>query len=249
MILFDFKNDVIQPLLDRPEVISSLIICIAIAIICIIVKIKSKSVDPLKKPKGIMLIAEMAVEYCDNFVGKNMGKIFIDKFSPYIGFCFSFVILAFTIGLLGLPSPMTYFIVPLCLALFTFVLIHYISIKYTKLSYFKRYTDPIFLFLPINLISMWAPLISMSFRMFGNAVAGFVLMKLIYGVFQILSEMLFGGMHLPIAAIVTPFLHMYFDLFSAFIQALVFVSINMLFIANEVPDEIDVNNLENVHLS
>lgn len=225
------------------EMISSMVCFLIILVLALIINFKAKRADPLKKPKGILLLAEIGVEKCDAFVSTNMGIIFKKRLSPYIGFVFMYILLAFIIGLLGFSSPMTYYIVPLSLALMTFLLIHITSIKYTKASYFKRYISPFPVFLPINLLSMWAPLLSLSFRLFGNACAGWVLMSLIYGVFQMISEAIFAGLSLPIAAIVTPFLHAYFDVFSGFIQTLIFAYLSMLLIAAEVPDGIDVNDL------
>ena len=90
-----------------------------------------------------------------------------------------FMFISFTIGITGLPTPMNNLAVPLSLALVTFILIHYTSVRYTKWHYFKRFVDPIPLFLPMNLMSMWAPLLSMTLRMFGNAIVGWVLISLI----------------------------------------------------------------------
>lgn len=242
LYLFSFKNDFLDKI--PAEIYASLVVFLVIFIFSVIVKIKSRKVDPLKKPKGIMLVAEMLVEKCDNLVQNTMGKIFVKKMSPYIGFCCAYIFLAFTISLFGFSSPMTYYIVPFIFALVTFLLIHIISIYYTRWGYFKRYISPVPFFLPINLISMWAPLISLSFRLFGNACAGWVLMQLIYGVFQMVSEFLFGGLTLPIAVLVTPLFHAYFDLFSALIQTAIFVLLTMLMIQQEVPENIDVNALE-----
>ena len=226
-------------------IIASLVVCLIIAVISIIVCIQAKKQDPLKKSSGLLLLAEMAVEYCDNFVKENMGQAFVNKLGPYAGFCFAYVFLGFTIGLFGFATPMTYYIVPLGLAIGSFLLIHITAIRYQKWGYFERFVSPFPVFLPINLISMWAPLISLSFRMFGNACSGMVLMTLVYGVFQMLSEMIFGGLTLPIAAVVAPFLHAYFDLFSAFVQTAIFAILSMLFAASEVPNKIDLNYFEN----
>ena len=90
-----------------------------------------------------------------------------------------YLFIAFIFGLTGLPSPVTYMAVPLSLGLTTFILIHVTSIRYTKWKYFKRYIDPIPIFLPINLISMWAPLLSLTLRLFGNAIAGWALLTIV----------------------------------------------------------------------
>ena len=67
-----FSNDIFPS-----ELIVSLIIMAILAIFCFIVYFKSKRVDPLKKPKGIMLVAEMYVSFIDKLIKENMGKQFL----------------------------------------------------------------------------------------------------------------------------------------------------------------------------
>lgn len=236
MIFISLPQSTIQGL--PGEIYTSLIICVILAIFCLVVKIKSYKVDPLARPKGIMLLAEMAVQFVDDMVKKNMGKQFL-WMAPYFGFVCAYLFLSFTSGLFGLPSPVGYYMIPLSFALITFLTIHITSAVYTKHKYFKRYLEPFFFFLPINLISMWAPLLSLSLRMFGNALAGWILMSLVYNACFELSMSLVG-IPLPIASVITPFLHAYFDVFSGFIQTTVFTVLSMLLIASEVPDEMRV---------
>ena len=128
--------------LDIPgEVISSLIVMLIIAILAIIVAIQAHFQDPLKKPKGLLLIAEISVKYFDNFVKDLTGNA-LPNFGGFIMGVACYLFLAFIFGLTGLPSPVTYMAVPLSLGLTTFLLIHLISAKYTKWGYFKRYVDP-----------------------------------------------------------------------------------------------------------
>lgn len=216
------------------EVYSSIIIVLLCVTFFFIVFLKARKIDPLKKPKGIMLVAEIAVDKIESLVVSNMGEKF-RNFSGYMLAVVAYVFMCFTIGLLGLPSPMTYYMVPLSIALCTFVLIHATSIKYTKWGYFNRYLSPLPVFLPINLLSMWAPLISLSFRLFGNAISGWVLMTIAYEALKELSNAITG---LPYFAspFVAPLLHAYFDIFSGYIQTLVFSSLTMMFILQEVPD-------------
>ena len=148
------------------------------------------------------------------------------KFKGYGGFIMAiavYLFISFIFGLTGLPSPVTNLAVPLSLALVTFILIHYTSIRFTHFRYFKRYVEPFAVFLPINLLSMWAPLLSMTLRMFGNAIVGWVLISLINASLESLSSLLFGFMGSGVSSIwfvpiVTPVLHAYFDLFSGFVQ-------------------------------
>lgn len=230
------------------EVISSLLVMLIILIFALLIFFKARKADPLKKPKGILLIAEMGVDTFDGLVDDMMGPHF-NGFGGYIMAIALYLFLAFIFGLTGLPAPMTNLAVPLSLALCTFVLIHVTSAKYTGFKYFKRYIDPFPMFLPINLISMWAPLLSLSLRLFGNAIAGWVLMSIVYSALGELSSMIFsfidsGVNSLFIAPIVTPILHAYFDLFSGFIQTTVFIFLTMIFIGQELPEDIDERKLK-----
>lgn len=227
------------------EVFSSLIVVGIEIILFLIVGIMAHFHDPLKKSKGLLLLAEIGVEFFDHMVEDLMGP----RFKGFGGFVMAIAIylfLAFIFGLTGLPSPMTYIAVPLSLGLVTFVLIHATSIRYTKWKYFKRYVEPVPFFLPINLISMWAPLLSLSLRLFGNAIAGWTLMSMVYFALQGLSASIFSALEsagpvminqIFLAPIPAAILHLYFDLFSAFIQTTVFISLTMIFVGQEAPED------------
>ena len=165
--------------MDIPgEVISSLIVILIILILSIIIAIQAHFQDPLKKPKGLLLLAEIGVKFFDDFAGELVGGA-LPNFGGFVMGVAVYLFLAFIFGLTGLPSPVTYMAVPLSLGLTTFLLIHFTSMRFTKWRYFKRYVDPFPVFLPINLISMWAPLLSLTLRLFGNAVAGWVLLTIV----------------------------------------------------------------------
>ena len=227
------------------EVLSSLLVILIEITLFVIIGIMAHFHDPLKKPKGLLLIGEYGVEFFDGLVEGLMGP----KFRGFGGYAMAisiYVFLAFIFGLTGLPSPMTYLAIPLSLGLSTFVMIHATSVKFTKWRYFKRYIEPVPLFLPINLISMWAPLLSLSLRLFGNALAGWTIMTLVYQALEDLSAQLFSSIgnlgsvevsKVFLAPIPAGILHLYFDLFSAFIQTTVFISLTCLFIGQEAPED------------
>lgn len=229
------------------EVISSLIVMGIEVVLFIIIGIMASVHDPLKKPKGLLLIGEIGVNFFDNLAQDLMGP----KFKGFGGFVMAiavYLFLAFIFGLTGLPSPMTYIAVPLSLGLTTFVLIHSYSVKFTKWKYFKRYIEPIPLFLPVNLISMWAPLLSLSLRLFGNAIAGWTIMSMVYYALENASSALFSALQTTgpvqwnavfLAPIPAGILHLYFDLFSGFIQTTVFIFLTMLFVGQEAPEDME----------
>jgi F-type H+-transporting ATPase subunit a len=221
------------------ETYTSLMVMILIGIFSLIVYVKSKRVDPLAKPKGILLIAEWLVATIQSLLQRNMGKRF-RHLEAYFLTLMIYVFISFLFGLTGLPSPISYYMNTFAIVLTSFVLIHYTALKTNGWKYFKRFIEPFPIFLPINIFSVWTPLVSMSFRIFGNILAGIILMTLVYGLMGSISTAIFsflpaGLNSIFFAPFVTPWLHLYFDLFSAFIQTLVFISLSMLLIAQEGP--------------
>ena len=227
------------------ETISSLIVMGILVLLSFYIAIRARFADPLKKPKGILFLAEVGVNFFDNLVESLMGK----RYRNFGGFmmavaCYLFV--AFIFGLTGLPSPIVYLATPLSLGLIAFVAIHINAMRFNKFKYFKRFIEPVPVFLPVNLISMWAPLLSLTMRLFGNALAGWTLMTLVYSAFNNIggvvidfvnnSQLHFGSF---IAPFITPVLHAYFDLFSGLIQTCVFMFLTMIFVANEGPEDDD----------
>ena len=234
---------------DLPgEVISSLIVMGIIVILAIIVGIWASCQNPLRKPRGLLLLAEIGVKYFDNFSAELVGPA-VPNFGGFLMGVAVYLFLSFIFGLTGLPSPVTYMAVPLSLGLTTFLLIHFTSARFTKWRYFKRYVDPIPVFLPINLISMWAPLLSLTLRLFGNAVAGWALLTIVEYALRDLSATIFSAMasgwnEIFLAPIPLAFLHAYFDLFSGFIQTFVFILLTTIFIGQEIPEEITLSTME-----
>jgi F-type H+-transporting ATPase subunit a len=227
-------------LLSLPaETYTSIIVMAMLSVFAFVIYFKSKKVDPLAKPKGIMLIAEWLVVTIQNLLKQNMGRHFRYLESYFLALML-YIFFGFLFGLTGLPSPLSYYLNTFTIVLTAFVLIHVTAIKTNGWKYFKRFVEPFVVFLPINIFTVWTPLISMSFRIFGNILAGIILMTLLYGFLGSLSSAIFsflpaGLNQIFLAPLVAPWLHLYFDLFSAFIQTLVFISLSMLLIAQEGP--------------
>ena len=223
------------------ETYTSLMVLMIISIFSFIIYSKSKEIDPLEKPKGIMLIAEWLVSTIQRLLATNMGSYF-RYLEPYFLTVMLYIFIGFIFGLTGLPSPISYYLNTFTIVLTAFVLIHFHALKTNGFKYFKRFIEPFVVFLPINVVTVWTPLVSMSFRIFGNILAGIILMTLLYGFLGYLSSVVFsflpaGINSIFIAPFIAPWLHLYFDLFSAFIQTIVFISLAMLLIAQEGPSK------------
>lgn len=226
------------------EVILSLIVMGIIALLSFVIYFAFRKADPLKPDRGFVMIVETLVEKLENFTEEMMGKKW-RSFAGYILGLGAYLAFSFLVSLMGFPGPFTYLGNTVSIALCTFLLIHITAIRKNKLRYFKRYVDPIPVLLPVNLLSMWSPLLSLSLRLFGNALAGYTLMTIVYYFLGMLSDAIFGsfvvsGMSsILLPPLITPVLHAYFDVFSGAIQTLIFVMLTMMFISQEDPDEGD----------
>ena len=238
MILTSSFLDIIKNyFLDLPmEIIVSLAIMVVIAIFSIVIGNKMKKADPLAKQTTGVFIGEFIVGGVVNYAEGLMGKRY-KNYYHYFVLVAMYLPLAFLSGLLNLPSPITYFAVPLTFGIIKFGLIHGTSIKYTKWRYFERFVSPTWLLLPINILTTPMTIVSLSARLFGNALSGTIIMSLIYWATGVAAEALTGSVFNFFGPIIAPVFHAYFDFFGAFVQTLVFLSLTCLFIAAEGPEE------------
>ena len=212
-----------------------------IVLLSIVIFFVFRKLDPTKPEKGFALIMVMLVEKIDGMVDDLMGKKY-KGFGGYILGLATYIALSFLVSLIGFPGPLTNLGNAFSLGLCTFILIHANAVKANRWGYFKRYVDPIPVLLPINLLSMWAPLLSISLRIFGNALSGFTLMAIIYWALGFISHAMFGGIilgglsYIILPPFITPILHAYFDVFSGGIQTLIFIMLTMIQVAQEDPE-------------
>ena len=207
-------------------VITTWIIMGVLIIFAVIVRIKVNRFNDV--PKGFQNVIELLVEAFDNYL-KNITGEKLSFLGYWFFTVFAFILISNISGLVfvGLLRPPTAdWSMVFALALVTFFLIHIMALKYRGREYLKSFAKPYymaFLFLPINIISELAKPISLSFRIFGNILSGVVIIALIYNVTPF-----FARIGLPIV------LHGYFDLFAGILQAYIFVTIGLTFIANAV---------------
>lgn len=182
-----------------------------------------------KIPKGKQAIAEKFVLMIDGLVEQNMGSSF-RSYAPYIATLMFSSVFGSLASLVTLRSVTADLNTTLGWALMTFVLITYTKIKYHGLGgYLKGFTEPIVIMAPLNLLSEIATPISMSFRHFGNIAGGLVITTLLMSALSALST----ALHLPIPLFqigIPGVTSLYFDLFSACIQAFIFSMLTMAYV-------------------
>jgi len=150
-------------------------------------------------------VAEMGYNAIVNFVRGNMGTEF-DRYIPLVCTIFVTSVISNLISLLGIWSPTADLMTELAWGLVVFVLITYHKIKSSGLKgYLRGFLDPIFILLPINIMSECFTPVSMACRHFGNILSGTVISTLIYAALTAANNALFGalGSSLVVAIIVT----------------------------------------------
>ena len=197
-----------------------------------------------KRPGKFQVVVEKLVTMLYDLVEGTMGKHNL-KFAPYIGTLFLCSIFGTLIGMTQVFRSTTADLsVTVAWALVTSVMVWYNNIKnYGFKSWLKGFTEPIVVMTPMNIVSEIAQPVSMAFRHFGNVAGGSVLTALIYAALSSLSTLVFGWLPEAILACLPPVftagipavLSIYFDLFSGFVQALVFSLLTMVYVGSAIP--------------
>lgn len=223
----------------QKSVFSIVIITILIAILLVYVNHKLKTFDPLSKPTGIVLLVMTGTKMLDSLVVEKTNEKIASKLTPYLMSVIVYVFLSNIAGLFNLECPTCNFSVTLALALITVVLIEVYSFTSRGfVGYLKSWFEPLAPFVVMNVLSRLSTILSLSLRLFGNILAGTVLMSVIYQMLGNISSMipLIGKLNV-VGIVVAPVLHFYFDLFSGAMQAFIFVVLSASFIGKELPSK------------
>jgi len=163
-------------------------------------------------PKGLQNVTEAMIEAFDGFVKNSAGEKQMWLGNWYF-MSFAFLLLSNIGGLLWLRNPTADWTMTFAFAFVTFILIEYMNIKTRGRKFFLSMLNP------LDLIGELARPVSLSFRLFGNILAGMILMTLLYTVTPVFLRVL-----VPIP------LHFFFDLFAGGLQAFVFCVLSLSFI-------------------
>ena len=197
-----------------------------------------------KRPGKVQVVLEKLVTMLYGLVRDTMGEHNM-KFAPYIGTLFLSSIIGTLIGMTQIiPSATGDLSVTLAWALVTTGMVWYNNIKnFGFKAWLKGFTEPIVVMTPMNIVSEIAQPISLAFRHFGNVAGGGVLTALIYAALGGLSHTVFVWLPETLLGLIPPifqvgipaFLSIYFDLFSGFVQALVFSLLTMVYVGGACP--------------
>lgn len=184
-----------------------------------------------KEPRGLQIIVETLVSTVNNLTKQNMGERNL-VFAPFVGTLLLFIGISNIIGLLGFRPPTGDLNTTMCLSITTFVLTQFFGVKRKGIvNYSKGFLQPMPFLLPLNIIGELANPVSLGFRLFGNIVAGIIIMSLLYGALGGFTEMLLGITVPLFQAGVPAVLHIYFDMFAGLLQSFIFTMLTMVFIS------------------
>lgn len=195
-----------------------------LAILGIVVRIKSNNWSATGRPTGLQNFIEMCVSGFESFFRTSASPKLM-YLAPWFFSLFTFLIVSNMIGITGLRPPTADWGMTFPLAASSFVLFQYAGFRYRPKNYVKGWLSPTPVFLPINLMGECARPVALSFRLFGNVLGGVVLLSLLYGIAPMVVRFIFPS-----------FLHIYFDIAAGLLQAFIFTVLSLTFVGLAAED-------------
>lgn len=196
-----------------------LCLCILFAIFFIYAGKKIEKADPTKASTGVVYVCEEMLNLVLYVIKGNLRET-TKRYLPLFGTLILMMCVSNLIGLLGLQNPTSNVSFNATLAVTAWLWVQGSAIRRAGLfNRLKEMTEPMALLTPLNVIGEFALPISLTMRLFGNILAGSIITMLVYTLLKFLMP--FG----VIGLIFTPFLHMYFDIFSGVIQTYIFFTL------------------------
>jgi F-type H+-transporting ATPase subunit a len=199
-------------------------------------------------PEGKQNFVETIVEFVNNMTKDAIGHHW-RHFAPYIGTVLLFLAVSNIISVFNIipsaedlhkmthleifehmPSlllkpPTKDINVPASLAIMSVLLMLFAGIRFkTMKGWLRNFIEPVPFVLPFKILEYGIIPLSLCLRLFGNILAGYMIMELVYvGIKQFLP-----------AAFAPGLLSIYFDLFDGLLQAYVFVFLTSLYVGEAV---------------
>ncbi len=158
-----------------------------------------------------------------------------EPYTPFFAIVFIFILTCNLIGLVpGFESPTAVSIVPLGCAICAFLYYHTQGFKHAGLKYLLHFFGPpmegmpiwariplAMLMLPIELVSNFARLLSLTVRLWANIFAGDLITLVFFSMIPILVPVIFIGLHIVVSIL----------------QAYVFMLLTIIYVSGAVTEE------------
>ncbi|WP_330463132.1 F0F1 ATP synthase subunit A [Metamycoplasma gateae] len=192
-------------------------------VLSILIYIAVKKQKANKAPSAAVVLVETAIIGGDNFISETHETKF-EKANPYLISLFVFIFFGNILSIIGLAPIGSSLSAVLAATVVSWLGTAGVGIAYNKIKYIIKLLNP------LEFASNYSPIISMTFRIYGNIIGGVVLVSLasiflnniwakIIGVPATSEAVTFN----PFGILVLPAFNLYFDLFGGAIQAFVFV--------------------------
>jgi F-type H+-transporting ATPase subunit a len=180
----------------------------------------------VEKPAPIQQFAEMIHEFVDGQSEQIIGHNY-ERFSAFVTMIFLFVLVCNLLGLIpGIDAPTKFPIVPLGLAIPTFLYYHIYGFREQGFKgYLGHFAGPIWwiapLLFPIEIVSHFARIMSLTIRLYANMFAGDLVTLVFFSLVPVGVPIVFLGLHLMVSLI----------------QAYVFMLLAMIYLAQATAHE------------
>ncbi len=190
-----------------------------------------------RDPGTLQLIVEMIVGGIYSFTGTTLPKKNTDSYAPYIGTLFIFCIFANALGLFGFRPVTADVNTAFALSIVSFLVIQGSSIKtHGFMGWVKHYGDPYPFMAPIMIIKDISLPISLAFRLFGNIAGGMIIMEFAFHALHSATDAM--NISIPFFQYLIPLpLSLFFDVFEPLLQAFIFTTLTMAFLAMQLTVE------------
>jgi len=179
-----------------------LIVLAALVLFFIVVRLRLS----VEKPGNPQHLAEMVHEFVDGQAAQVMGHGY-ERFLPVVTCLLVFILFCNCFGLLpGIDTPTSNPVVPLGLALFTFVYYNLNGLRVQGLiGYVKHFMGPVWwiapLMFPLEIISHLARILSLTVRLFANMLASDMITIIFFSMIPLALPIAGLGLHLFVAII------------------------------------------------
>lgn len=179
----------------------------------------------VESPGGLQHTFESFQGFIEGESGSIIGHG-SERFTAYLSALFLFILISNLLGLIPtLESPTASPVVPLGLALCTFGYYQAYGLRENGIRYFKQFLGPAWwlspLMVPLEIISHFARLLSLTVRLYANMFAGDLVTLAFLSLVPIFVPIIFLGLHI----------------FVSLLQAYIFVLLAMVYLAGAVAEE------------
>lgn len=193
----------------------------AIVIIVTMAATRSRSLVPSGIQNVVEIIVESLLAQFKETLGPKWGQVVSVLLTMFL-----FILVGNELGLLPSPhiltSPTNDLNTTLGLALVSSFMVHFVALRNQGVKkHFKHYFEPFIPFVVINLMEEFTKPLTLAFRLFGNILAGEILMEVLY-------------LLVPVGV---PIVWLIFSLVIGLIQAFIFTILTTSYLADSLKED------------